>query len=209
MVGESKLPMRQGSPDDFQAPKEAIDVLLPYLDKSKTIWEPACGKRNIVNAFEEKGYKVIATDIKDVPHTDRIDFLELDKNLQGYSFSFHDLYGYIVTNPPYSKKELFLERCYNLGKPFALLMPLTALESEKLLPLFREFGIQLIIPNKRYNFETPTGKGKGAWFATAWFTWGLNLPKDLNFVDVKKSKYYLGVDYAEEGSESLSFSGKT
>ena len=61
-------------------------------------------------------------------------------------------------------------------------MPLTALESEKRQKLYRKYGIQLIIPNKRFNFETPAGKGGGSWFATAWFTWGLNLPKDLMFV---------------------------
>ena len=91
-------------------------------------------------------------------------------------------YDCIVTNPPYSLKEEFLKRCYELGKPFALLMPLTALESEKRQKLYRKYGIQLIIPNKRFNFETPSGKGGGSWFATAWFTWGLNLPKDLMFV---------------------------
>jgi len=61
-------------------------------------------------------------------------------------------------------------------------LPLTALESEKRQKLFREYGLQLIIPNKRINFETPSKKGSGSWFATAWFTWGLNLPKDLMFV---------------------------
>lgn len=79
-------------------------------------------------------------------------------------------------------KEKFLERCYELGKPFALLMPLTALESKKRQTLFRKHGIQLIIPDKRINFETPSGKGSGAWFLTAWFCYGLNLPKDINFV---------------------------
>jgi len=87
----------------------------------------------------------------------------------------------IVTNPPFSIKGMFIERCYQLGKPFALLMPLTALEGEKRQQFWRK-GLQLIIPNKRYNFEGPSGKGKGSWFATAWFTWGLNLPKDLNFI---------------------------
>jgi hypothetical protein len=94
----------------------------------------------------------------------------------------------IITNPPFSIKEKFIERCYQLGKPFALLLPLTSLESEKRQRLFRQYGLQLIIPNKRYNFETPSGKGGGSWFATAWFTWGLNLPKELNFVDVKNVK---------------------
>jgi len=31
----------------------------------------------------------------------------------------------IITNPPYSLKEEFFKRAYELGKPFAFLMPLT------------------------------------------------------------------------------------
>jgi len=92
----------------------------------------------------------------------------------------------IITNPPYSLKEEFLQRCYELGKPFALLMPLTALEGKKRGKLYRKYGINLIIPNKRFNFETPSGKGSGAWFQTAWFCWKIKLPNQLNFVEVQK-----------------------
>ena len=35
----------------------------------------------------------------------------------------------IITNPPFSLKQEFLQRCYELGKPFALLLPLTTFES--------------------------------------------------------------------------------
>ena len=91
----------------------------------------------------------------------------------------------IVTNPPYSKKYQFIEKCYKQNKPFALLLPITALEGKRRGKLFQKYGIQLMIPNKRINFETPSGKGSGAWFQVAWFTWKLNLPKDLNFIELK------------------------
>lgn len=171
MVGECGLPAKQGSRDDFQTPKEALDILIPFIPKQWTIWEPACGKGNIVNALQSKGFNVIGTDVILPVHEGFNDFLTSELNK----------FECIITNPPYSKKEQFIKRCYELGKPFALLMPLTALESEKRQEHWRK-GLQLIIPNKRFNFETPSGKGSGAWFCTAWFTWGLNLPKDLNFV---------------------------
>ncbi len=63
-------------------------------------------------------------------------------------------------------------------------MPLTTLEGKKRGELYRQYGIQLLIPNKRINFITPSGEGSGSWFQTAWFTWKLNLPKDLMFVDL-------------------------
>lgn len=174
MVGECKIPARQGSPDDFQSPKEAIDCLIPFLNKDWSIWECACGKGNLVKAFEEKGFKVYGSDIINNATCDFLTWKPFQR------------FDCIITNPPYSLKEKFLERCYELGKPFALLMPLTALESEKRHKLYRKYGIQLIIPNKRFNFETPSGRGGGSWFATAWFCGNMKLPKDLNFVEINK-----------------------
>jgi hypothetical protein len=44
-------PMRQGSPDDFQTPDKALDILTPFLDKNKVIWECACGKGNLLDGL--------------------------------------------------------------------------------------------------------------------------------------------------------------
>lgn len=52
--------------------------------------------------------------------------------------------------------------------------------------LFKKYGLQVIFFDKRINFETPDGTGSGSWFASAWFTFGLNLPKDMNFVKLKE-----------------------
>lgn len=87
----------------------------------------------------------------------------------------------IITNPPYTIKNQFLERCYLLGLPFALLMPLASLETTKRQKLFRKFGVEVILLPKRVDFETPSGNGSGAWFAVAWFTCGLNIGKELTF----------------------------
>jgi hypothetical protein len=157
-----------GRSDEFQTPKEAILPLLPYLKKQWVIWECAWGKGSLARHLENAGFKVIG---------DHRDFIN------GLDNSGYDI---IVTNPPYSLKEEFLKRCYELGKPFALLMPLTALEGKRRGELYRKYGIQLIIPNKRINFIILSGKGSGSWFQVAWFCWKLNLPKDLNFVDVRK-----------------------
>jgi len=162
-----KIPQKKNSPDDFQTPDYALNYLAPYLKKEWVIWECAAGKGNLTNGLKNRGFDVVATDIL-------------------YDFNFltqkAEVFDCIVTNPPYSLKQEFIERCYQLSNHFALLMPLTALESEKRQKWYREKGIQLIIPNKRINFETPSGLGKSAWFPTAWFCYGLDLPKDIVFV---------------------------
>ena len=163
-------PMRQGSPDDFQTPTSALDPLLPFLNNEWTIWECAEGKGNITQHLSSLGFKVVGSDI-----------------LQGKDFMTYspDQFDCIITNPPYKYKQQFLQRCYELGKPFALLLPLTTFETAKRQALFQKYGVQVILFDKRINFETPSGRGGGSWFATAWFTWGLNLPQQLNFVRLK------------------------
>ena len=47
----------------------------------------------------------------------------------------------IITNPPFSIKEKFLARCYQLGKPFALLMPITTFDSRERRKLFHRHGM--------------------------------------------------------------------
>ena len=159
-----------GRSDEFQTPEYAISPLLPFLKKEWVIWECAWGKGSLAKHLEKKGFKVLG-DSKSNFFKNCLDML---------------FCNIIITNPPYSKKDEFLKRAYKIGKPFAFLMPLTALEGIKRGELFRKYGIQLIIPNRRINFVTPSGKGSGAWFQTAWFCYKLNLPKDLNFVELKR-----------------------
>ena len=167
----SQPPMKQGNSNDFMTPPKAIWPLLQYINKDKKIWECACGTGNLVNEFKRLGYDVIGTDI-----VDGVNFLT--------SYKECDV---IVTNPPYSIKYYFIKRCYELKKPFAILCPLTTFEGRKRQVMFKKYGLQVLFFNKRINFTTPSGKGGGSWFMTAWFTYGLKLPNDITFVDYDNS----------------------
>ena len=54
--------------------------------------------------------------------------------------------------------------------------------------LFEKYGIEVLLLDKRINFETPDGNGNGSWFATAWFTNGLRLGKQLTFAILPESR---------------------
>jgi len=168
-----KPPLRHGSPDDFQTPAIALKPLLPYLGIDWLIWECACGNGNLVKGLIEYGYDVIGTDI-----------------LSGYDFLTYqpDKFDCIITNPPFKYKQQFLDRCYNLGTPFALLLPLTTLETRKRQELMRKHGIEIILFDRRINFETPNKiKKSSSWFATAWFTNGLNIGSQLSYATLEAS----------------------
>ena len=170
-----KPPLMKGRPDNYQTPKIAWEYLKPYIKKEWTVWECASGEGQLYTFIKEDGFTVIGSDKE-------YDFLrQPTKDCDC-----------IITNPPYSLKDEFIERCYAINKPFALLMPLTALEGKRRQREFAEHGVQMIIPPKRINFKTPSGQGRSAWFATAWFCYKLNLPKEINFITIAKSLHTTG-----------------
>ena len=150
--------------DEYFTPYPALQPLLEWIPKDRTIWECTDTSGKISSFFIGHGYQVISS----------------SDNFLAYSEPRGDI---IVTNPPYSTKTKFLEHCYRLDVPFALLLPITTLEGHTRQRLYREHGIQLILLNRRINFLP--GKS-GAWFAVAWFCHGLNLPHELNFSNISK-----------------------
>ena len=160
MVKKLKIQMN-GRSDEFGTPKEGLNYLLPFLNKEWVVWECAYGKGSLAKHLINEGFNVIGSGE---------DFFKTKMDCDC-----------LITNPPYSLKGQFLERAFELKKPFAFLLPLTTLEGKFRGKIFRENKIQIIIPNSRINFITPNG-GKSSWFATAWFCGNMNLENDLNFV---------------------------
>ena len=166
-----KPPLQGGSPDDFQTPPLALRPLFQYLKRDWHIWECAEGRGNLTEGLLEEGYRVTGTDI-----------------LTGHDFLTWapDSYDCIVTNPPFTLKQQFLSRAYSLGKPFAFLLPLTTFETGKRQELFNRYGVEVIMFDRRINFEQPTLGESKSWFATAWFTNWLNIGRQLTFVSLNE-----------------------
>lgn len=161
---KSKMPptMQHGASDHFQTPDYALRPLLPYLDKDWLIWECAEGTGNLVKALKYLFYRVTGSDI-----INGVDFLDkTHRPPHGIPVNAIDC---IITNPPYSHKNEFFNRCIEIGKPFALLQPLTTFGTFKRQKMLRKASVSVIFMGGRVNFETPSGKGSGSWFETAWF----------------------------------------
>lgn len=155
--------------DACQTPAYAFDPLLPYLQPEWTLWEPARGEGMLVEAMLDSGFKsVVSSDIL------------TQQNFFDYA---PDAWDALITNPPFSLKFRWIERCYALGKPFALLLPVETLGAKTAQELFRQHGIEVIFLDKRVNFKMPNKgwDGGGAQFPVAWFTWGLNIGQQMTF----------------------------
>jgi hypothetical protein len=161
--------------DCCQTPDYALDPLLPYLRPDWRVWECAAGEGMLVRALRPRVAQVIASDL-----------------LTGEDFfderSLPEEFDAVVTNPPFSIKVRFLERCYALGKPFALLMPVETLGSQGAQKSFARYGVEVILMNRRVDFKMPNKgyAGAGAQFPSAWFTWGLDIGAMLTFAEITK-----------------------
>lgn len=162
--------MKNDKYDELYTPEYAISPLLKYLPKDKIIWECTdFGSSNITKVLKKNGFQVVSTHKKD------FDFL---KDTADFSFDI------ILTNPPYSLKNQFLQKCYEYKKPFCLLLPITSLEGIERGKMFREYGVELMVLDKRCNFIYDNSK-KNNWFNTSWFCWNI-LPSKLIFESLEK-----------------------
>lgn len=170
MVKQAMINYIQNDPfDEFFTPEKAITPLLPYIPPRWTIWECTDpGNSNISKILKGRGNKVIST------HPDTgFDFLTDTPDFD---------YDCIITNPPYSKKDQFLKKAYELGKPFAMLLPVDAIASIKRVELFKKYGLEILVMDRRINFMPDKNK---VWFNVAWFCWNI-LPSKLEFVQLPK-----------------------
>ena len=160
--------------DRCYTPPYAVDILIPFLPRGAVIWESACGGNHIVWQLRHHGYTVVGTDIEH-----GIDALSYEP----------PCYDIQVTNPPYQAalKNRWIEQSYLRRKPFALLMQLDTLGTSA-ANYFARYGVEIIIPDKRIDFFMPDAgyQDNGAAFKTVWFTHGLGIGQQLNFVEMDK-----------------------
>jgi hypothetical protein len=167
--------------DFFQTPPYAVDLLLPFIPleaRAGGIWECAAGDGMLANRLRYHGYAVIESDVEPGERRDcvRINFLGCEPK---HSF------GAIITNPPYSLKREFAERCMELGRPWALLIPADI--CQWICAAFEDWGCHAIVPRRRIDYITPDGKrGKDsqAQFHSWWLTWRFCATDRLTIVDL-------------------------
>ena len=166
---------RPGPMDSCQTPTYALDPILPYLRVDWKWWEPCAGKGNIVHALEDNNFSVTWSDII---HGEKYDYFSYSPNEWTAS----------ITNPPYGLKFPWLARCYELGKPFALLVPVEILGAKKCQELIEANGFEMMLLNRRVNFEMPSGRTDGqAQFPVFWLTWKI-LPRQVMFGEINYPK---------------------
>mgnify|MGYP001610441642 CR=1 FL=1 len=172
---------KPGVMDNCQTPSYALDPLIPFLPEGR-FWEPACGNGNLVSTLHSTGRMGHGTDI--LTGLDYFSYQSTWIMAQLYEWDFS------VTNPPFSIKYDWLRRSYELGKPFALLVPVEMIGAKKAQDLFKQYGFEWIFLNRRVNFEMPNKgySGGGAQFPVFWTTWKFNIGQPVTFAEITYPK---------------------
>lgn len=134
---------KDGKGDEYYTPKYVVEILLPYLKAKgfKAIWCP-CDKEwsEFVKVLRNNGFIVHHTHIETGE-----DFLSFQPDFE---------FDAIITNPPFSIKNKIVERCIYFGKPWALLLSATCVQSASLIKLLSKCNkFQFLMFDKRISYS--------------------------------------------------------
>jgi hypothetical protein len=116
----------------------AVSAILPFIPKGATIWCPfdLRGQSKYIDVFEKNGFKVISSHI--------------DEGKNFFEYEPEEDYDVIISNPPFSIKDMILQRLDELNKPYAMLLPLPTLQGQKRFKYLQ--NCQALIFDKRINY---------------------------------------------------------
>lgn len=122
----------------------------------------------------ELGYNVIATHIANGEDFFEIDIPDCD---------------YIISNPPYSRKGEVLQKLFEIGKPFVMLVGVVGLfESQKRFEMFKNNEFEIMYMNKRIAYFKNYSEQKPSLnppFSSVYICKDI-LPKTIVFEEVNK-----------------------
>lgn len=125
--------------DEFYTPIYAIEPIEKYLKRNSVIWCPFDTDNSLfVKYLRHKGHKVINTHIEN-----------------GYDFFNCEIprCDYIISNPPYSKKGDVIQKLFDIGIPFAMLVGVVGLfESKKRFSMFKNNEFEIMYLDKRVSY---------------------------------------------------------
>ena len=144
------------NPEDWKRIKQ-------YIPTDKQIWSPFYCDGKQKEYFKDMGFDII--------HEDE-DFFENNKG------------DIIIDNLPFSKKKEVLKKLKEIDKPFIMIMPSVILCYKYFQTDFKDH-LQIIIPYNRIKFKHLNSNNKNYTppYASFFFCYKMNLPKDLIFID--------------------------
>jgi predicted RNA methylase len=146
--------------DFYPTPPEATRLILPHIPYPRTVLEPACGSGHImeqlidywplgceIHGIEIDGSRV-SQSLERFRHLSGVNVVEADF-LGSNSWNHFDL---IVTNPPFSLAQEFVEHSCRFADRAVMLLPLNFLASAGRKAFWRKYPANVYVLPKRPSF---------------------------------------------------------
>ena len=170
-IGATNHSKEEREVDDYYATDpRAMSALLAVETFHQKVWEPACGGGHLSRVLEEHGHEVRNSDVVDRMGggVELLDFI--DDQIGEWD-------GDIITNPPYSFAQEFVEQALAVvrdGGKVAMFLKLTFLEGKKRKGMFAKHPPKMV-----FVFSSRVSCARGGDFSStqssavayAWFVW--------------------------------------
>lgn len=172
MLGDSgydRIPL-----DAYWTPPWCTEALLSAMPLRGLVWEPTCGRGDMVRSLRGRGYRVFASDVKQHGQLD-------------FGFSQHDFFALseappkvetVATNPPYNEAERFARHAIDLMAPrrgmVAMLFRSEFDSAARRRDLFEEqpFACKIVLTKRpRWDWWFRDKPKNGPRHNFAWFVW--------------------------------------
>lgn len=167
--GNTKFLRMNNAKNEYYTPRVLVDVILPYVQKGKTVWCPFDTENSeFVRAFQQAGLKVI--------------YSHIAYGQDFFAYEPDEEYDYIISNVPFSIKLDVFKRLFNLGKPFAMVNTVQSLNYQDMGKFFFECQqkgqpMQLLMVDKKISFDGNTCSFNSSFFCGHGF-----LPENILWV---------------------------
>lgn len=147
--------------DEYFTPDYVVFPIMKRLKAGAVVWCPFdTAESAFVRVLSAHGFHVIYGHIR-----------------TGQDFFSSDVpdCDYIVSNPPYSRKDMVLKRLYEIGKPFAMLINFQGIfDQQKRFQMFKENRVEMLWLSPRVNYIAENGQLlKGAPFQSGYLCSGI------------------------------------
>lgn len=165
-----KIGVNHNGMDEWYTPKEAVIPLLHFIKPHSTILCPFDTKESeYVKTFTENGCNVIHSHI-----SEGIDFFNLEK----------PEVDYIISNPPFSKRDEVLLKLYEWNIPFAMIFNVNGIFDSKIrFSLAKKHYAQIMYLSPRVKYIDSQGNRNSPPFQSAYWC-NRMLYKDVLFEEI-------------------------
>ena len=167
--------IKQSNTDEWYTPEESVRLIVPSLFRGgyrKILCPFDTSESNFVKVLSEYGFDVT--------------YGHIENGQDFFDITDFSLYDAVVSNPPFSKRQAILERLFEVGIPFALILNFNGLfDSKARWELFKANQFELLVPLGRMHFFNKDGIGNSPNFQSIYVCKNF-FSKQINFIDSRQ-----------------------